>query len=167
MNAVIIMQPSSAHSSNIFLVRSNIFQFAPPAVKTKWTYCNLTVIAELFYISFCLQQPGTFLGSQGPCLCSRYPCLLIDMTFPRIFQQPLQSVASLLLGHGISNFCICVDICVDNIYTFCICGKRITETSPQFISEILDLRQYRDNKICNAVRVVTSRDTWHSGHRIT
>ena len=126
MNAVIIMQPSSAHSSNIFLVRSNIFQFAPPAVKTKWTYCNLTVIAELFYISFCLQQPGTLLGSQGPCLCSRYPCLLIDMTSPRIFQQPLQSdVASLLLGHGISNFCICVDICVDNIYTFCICGKRI------------------------------------------
>ena len=125
MNAVIIMQPSSAHSSNIFLVRSNIFQFAPPAVKTKWTYCNLTVIAELFYISFCLQQPGTFLGSQCRGHVSAPVTLVFSQTSPKIFQQPLQSVASLLLGHGISNFCICVDICVDNIYTFCICGKRI------------------------------------------
>ena len=83
--------------------------------------------------------------------------LVFSQTYPKIFQQPLQSVASLLLGHGISNFCICVDIFVDNIYKFV--GKGLTETSPQFISEILDLRQYRDNKICNAVRVVTSRDT--------
>ena len=81
MNAVIIMQPSSAHSSNIFLVRSNIFQFAPPAVKTKWTYCNLTVIAELFYISFCLQQPGTLLGSQGRGHVSAHVTLVFSLTW--------------------------------------------------------------------------------------